>query len=115
MTNERPERLGNVECSKCRHFNGGILSQKDGLTREQKSRLIKNIIFLCYKNPALLAGVVLDGSVYIDIKVQEVTIPDGHCHHYQPKLSHPNPPVTIGPGPDEYLGYAANLPEPYGF
>ena len=115
MTNERPERLGNVECSKCRHFNGGILSQEDGLTSEQINDLINNIISLCSRNPALLAIVVLDGLININLKEQEVTIPDSQCHHYQPKLSRPNPPVAIGSSDDAYLGYGANLPDPYGF
>ena len=132
MTNERPERLGNVECSKCRHFNGGILSQEDGLTSEQINDLINNIISLCSRNPALLAIVVLDGLININLKGKEATILDSHCPYYQPKLHRPNRPVSRNSAPlrhhtdtsiiysdptsdDEYVGYAANLPEPYGF
>ncbi len=132
MTNERPKRLGDVECSKCRYFNGDILFQEDGLTSEQINDLINNIISLCSRNPALLAIVVLDRLININLKEQEVTIPDSHCPNFQPKLSRPNRPVLrnsaplrhhsnrsiIRSGPtsaDQYLDRAASQQDPYGF
>ena len=114
------------------YWGGDILFQGGGLTNEQKNDLIKKRIRLCCVNPTFLVIAVLEGLVNIDPKDRQVTIPDSDCPNFQPKLSRPKPPVLRNSGTprhrttepiiytpptsdDEYLGYGANLPDPYGF